>query len=226
MEIAELKVLPREAAGKSVARKLRAQGKVPGVLYGEKIDSTALVVDTRELMHLVHGEAGYNVIVSLSIEGSGAKHTAIIKEIQRDPMRNGYLHVDFQEIALDEEITGRIPIAIVGESPGVKEGGVLQHGVWEIEVRALPRSLPEHFEIDIGGLSIGEAVRVSDLTAPEGVVVTSPPDEVVVSVVAPTVYREEEVVEAVEEVEEPEVAGEAGEGKPKEKEEAPPGEES
>ncbi len=212
MEFAELKTVKREGKGKGVARKLRAAGQIPAVLYGRDIESVELTVDARELMQVIHSDAGTNVLLNLSIEGEKDSNTAMIKEIQRNPLRDGFFHVDFMTISMDREITTSVPVLVVGEPQGVKAGGVLQHGIWEVEVRALPRNLPENIAIDVTELDIGDAVRVSDLAVADDVEVLSPPDEIVVSVVPPTVVKEE-VAEEVEgeELAEGEVAAE-GEG--------------
>lgn len=205
MELVDLKVKLREEKGKSVSRKLRATGQIPAIFYGEKIKTVPLVVETKDFTAVVHTEAGANVLLNLKIEGLGKNETAIIKDIQRDPLKDSFLHVDFMKIALDEKITTTVPVTVVGESPGVKEGGVLQHGLWEIEVEALPADLPEKFEVDVSGLDIGDSLRVSDLLQPKGVEILSGVEETVVSVVPPTVVKEEEVVE--EELVEPELVG-------------------
>ncbi len=189
MKIIELKARRRDT-GKGAARKLRTVGEIPAVLYGEGIESCPLAVDVRDFIHLIRSE-GLNVIVKLKVEGDRGGCTAIIKEIQRDPLKDFYLHVDFQKIAMDEKISTMVPITIVGEAPGVKEGGVLQHGLWEAEVEALPKDLPDCIEVDVSALGIGDAVRVSDLPKPEGVEILTSPDEVLVSIVPPTAIVEE-----------------------------------
>ncbi|MDI6822578.1 MAG: 50S ribosomal protein L25 [Actinomycetota bacterium] len=214
MKIIELKARRRDT-GKGASRKLRTVGEIPAVLYGEGIESYPLAVDVRDFIHLIRSE-GLNVIVKLKVEGDRGDPsrpprrvgvdrkdcTAIIKEIQRDPLKDFYLHIDFQKIAMDEKISTMVPITIVGEAPGVKEGGVLQHGLWEVEVEALPKDLPDCIEVDVSALGIGDAVRVSDLPKPEGVEILTSPDEVLVSIVPPTaivkeVAEEEEVEEEV-----------------------------
>lgn len=204
MKLTDLKARIREDKGKSAAKRLRAAGQIPAVLYGEKIKTVPLVVEAKDFTAVVRTEAGANVLLNLKIEG-GKNETAIIKEMQRNPLKDSFLHVDFMKIALDEKITTTVPVTVVGESPGVKEGGVLQHGLWEIEVEALPTDLPENFEVDVSELGIGDSLRVSNLPRPKEVEVLSGAEETVVSVVPPTVVKEEEVVE--EEIAEPELVG-------------------
>ena len=215
MEIAELKVKSREEKGKSASRRLRAAGFVPAVLYGEKLETASLAISLKDFANLLKTEAGTNIIVKLEIEGQSKSQTAIIKEIQKHSTKDYYLHVDFLKIAMDEAIEAQVPVTVVGDSPGVKEGGVLQHGLWEIQVKALPKDLPDHFEVDISKLAIGEAVRVADLPLLEGVEVLTGDEETVVSVVPPTELKEEELV--TEEAE-PELVGEKREEEEKEAE--------
>lgn len=223
MKIVPLKVKYREETGRSVVKRLRHEGQLPAVVYGKKIDTLPLLVDLKEFKSVLRTEAGLNVILSLEIEGLAKKRseTAIIQEIQRDPIKDNYLHVDFQKIAMDEKIQAAIPIVVTGESPGVNAGGVLQHGLWEVQVECLPADLPEHFEIDVSSLEIGGSVKVGDLPESDKVELVTALDEVLVSVVPPT--KVEIPVEVVEEVAEPELVGaEAGEeAKEEEVEEKP-----
>lgn len=216
MEVIEMKVEKRDV-GKTVARRMRTSGKIPAIFYGHGMDPLSLSVDSKTLRTVIHREAGTNVILKLSIEGERGGQTAIIKEIQRHPMKDSFLHVDFLKIAMDEKIQAKVPVNVVGESVGVREGGVLQHGLWEVEVEALPKDLPENLEVNVTELQIGDTIRVADLTVAEDVDVLTDLEETVVSIVPPTELREEELV--AEEAAEPEVVGaekaeeETGEGK-------------
>jgi large subunit ribosomal protein L25 len=204
MEIVEMKAEKRDI-GKRVVKKMRTGGKIPAIFYGRGVEPLALSVDAKTFRTVIHGEAGTNVILKLNVEGKREGQTAIIKEIQRNPVKDSFLHVDFLKIAMDEKIQAQIPVNVIGEAVGVKEGGVLQHGLWEVEVEALPKDLPEHIEMDVADLQIGDTVRIADLTVPEGVEILSDPEETVVSVVPPTELKEEELV--AEEVAEPEIVG-------------------
>lgn len=223
MAFTNLKAKYREKTGKNAARKLRAGGEVPAVLYGEGLDSIPLTIREREFKEATHTEAGMHTIVNLEIDGleKARSETAIIKEVQRHPLRDFYLHVDFFKIALDKKIETAVPVLIVGESPGVKTGGVLQHGLWEVDVECLPGNIPEHFTVDVGKLEIGGTVKVADLAVPEGIELLTSLEEIVVHVVPPTVFKEEAVVA---EVPEPEVVGEAKEKEEKEKQPTSEGE--
>jgi large subunit ribosomal protein L25 len=197
----QLQAQPREDAGKGVARKLRAAGRVPAVLYGHGKDARSLSVDAKDLFHLLHGAAGGNVLIDLVVDGK--KTMAMAREIQRDHVRGRYLHVDFLEVRRDEKVTVEVPIHLVGESAGVKAGGVLEHHLWDLRIECLPQDLPDAIEADISALLLNDTVRVSDLTIPDAVTVLTPSDEGVASVVPPQARE-------VAEVPEGEVAAEEG----------------
>ena len=187
----------REGTGKGVARKLRAAGRVPAVLYGAGVASTALSVDARDLYHLLHTGAGTNVLVDLEVDGE--THLALPRDVQRDHIRGRYVHVDFLAVRADEKITLDVPVHVVGESPGVQLGGVLEHHLWEIQVECLPSDVPDAIEADVSVLEeIGTSLKVADLVAPEGVTILTSPDESVVAVQQPQA-RVEEVAEVAEE---------------------------
>jgi large subunit ribosomal protein L25 len=188
----------RDGSGKGVARKLRAAGRVPAVLYGHGMDPLSLSVDSRELFHLFHTRAGTNVLVDLVVDGS--EHLAMPREIQRDHIKGRFVHVDFLVVRRDEKIHVSVPIRVVGESVGVKAGGVVEHHLWELQVECLPTDVPEAIEADISDLEIGSGLRVSDLKVPHGATILTDPDESVVAVQQPqmAVEEEEEAAEAVE----------------------------
>lgn len=198
----------REGTGKGAARKLRAAGRVPAILYGHGMDPLALSVDSRELFHLLHTGAGANVLVDLVVDGT--EHLALPRDVQRDHIRGRFVHVDFLAVRRDEKIHVTIPLRIVGESPGVKAGGVLEHHLWELNVECLATDVPEAIDVDISGLEIGSGVRVSDLKVRSGVTILTSPEDSVVAVTQPqvAVEEEEEAAEAVE----GEVAEEEAEG--------------
>ena len=166
--MAEVKLVaePREGTGKGVARKLRAAGRVPGVLYGHGMDSTALSVDAKDLFHVLHTGAGTNVLVDLVVDGT--EHLIIPRDVQRDHIHGRFIHVDFLAVRRDEKLHLSIPVRIVGESVGVKAGGVVEHHLWELEVESLPGDVPEAIDADITALEIGMSLRVSDLVATQG----------------------------------------------------------
>jgi large subunit ribosomal protein L25 len=198
----------REGTGKGAARKLRAAGRVPAILYGHGMDPLALSVDSRELFHLLHTGAGANVLVDLVVDGT--EHLALPRDVQRDHIRGRFVHVDFLAVRRDEKIHVTIPLRIVGESPGVKAGGVLEHHLWELNCECLATDVPEAIDVDISGLEIGSGVRVSDLKVRSGVTILTNPEDSVVAVTQPQVAVEEE--EAAAEAVEGEAAEEEAEG--------------
>jgi large subunit ribosomal protein L25 len=194
----KLKAEERSDAGKGSARKLRAAGRVPGIVYGHG-DAVAIDVDARELYRLLHTDAGMNVLVDLKVGKD--EWLAMPRDVQRDNIRDSLIHVDFLRIARDEKITVDVPVHIVGDSHGVREGGVVEHHLWNLQVECLPQDVPTTVEADITPLGIGESLKVAQLVTPEGCTILSPPEENVVSVVTPQVLRVEEEEAVAAEVE-------------------------
>jgi large subunit ribosomal protein L25 len=195
--MAELKLVAdkREGTGKGVARKLRAAGRVPAVLYGQGTEPVALSVDARDLLHVFHTGAGTNALVDLVVDGSN--HLAMAREVQRDHIRGRFVHVDFLAVSRDQRITVSVPVRLTGESAGVKAGGVLEHHLWELQVECLPADVPEAIEAEVAELEIGSSLRVEDLVAPQGATILTSPDELVVAVTQPQARVElEEAVPA------------------------------
>jgi large subunit ribosomal protein L25 len=206
-----LKAEIRGATGKESAHKVRASGRVPAVVYGQGTEPIHVSVDGRELFHLLHTDAGMNVLVDLKV---GAETMLIMpREVQRDHIRNRFVHVDFLRIARDEKIGVEVPIQLVGASPGVREGGVIEHHLWNLQIECLPQDVPTHIDADISGLAIGDSIKVAELTIHNTITVLSPADETILSVVPPQVLRVEEAA--------PEAAAEGEEGAPAEGGEAP-----
>ncbi|MBU0477703.1 50S ribosomal protein L25/general stress protein Ctc [bacterium] len=204
---------------------LRKQGYIPGVLYGHGIKTLNIAVEQKKFEQMVKKMHGENVLISLSIDsdGSSKQETVMVREIQYHPVSDGLLHIDFYKILLHEKITTRISIILTGEAPGVKEGGVLDHSMRDMEIRCLPDKIPGHLEVDVSQLRIGSSIHIRDMKIPEDVEVLADPDQAVVSIVPPTIIKEEEVsVEEEPEVIEgkkEEVEAEASEGERKEKKE-------
>nr|AGF93495.1 ribosomal protein L25 [uncultured organism] len=208
MERYELEVETREGTGKGVSRRLRRNGKIPGIVYGKSIDSTPLIVDPTEL----YDKLNKNAIIDLKITDEDEEEVVMIKDYQRDVIKDNIIHVDFQQIFMDEEISVTVPINIVGDAIGVQEGGVLQELMREVEIEALPEDIPRELDLDISELEVGDSLQVSDIEAPEDIKITSSFDNVIVTVVPPSEEIEEEVEEELEEeFIEPEVIGEEGE---------------
>lgn len=206
MAISSLNGEQRTGVGKSVAKKLRADGRIPAVYYGRGETPISLVVNAKEVETLLHGGSGANVIVDLLVAGAAAAdRKAIIREIQRDPVQGNILHFDLQHISLTERITVEVPIELVGVPTGVKDGGgILEHLLREVEVECLPTDIPTHLEVDVSALNIGDTLHVSDIKA-ERVTILTDADRGIAAVVPPTVL--EEVKPAEEVAAEPELVG-------------------
>jgi large subunit ribosomal protein L25 len=209
----ELKLVAerREGTGTGVARKLRAAGRVPAVVYGQGMQAAPVSVDAKDLYHVLHA-GGANVLLDLIVDGKGV--LALARDVQRDHIHGRFVHVDFLAVSRTEKITIQVPVRVVGESVGVKAGGVLEHHLWEIEAECLPSDVPEAIDADIAELEVGDSLKVADLAAPEGVTFLSQEDELVLAVVPPQAREVAEV--AVEEIE-----GEAAEAAAEAPTEAP-----
>jgi len=205
----KLEVQQREERGSRSVRRLRARGLVPGVLYG-KGHSRAILVPERELRTAVTGPSGLHAILDVVIEGQTTVHPSVLADMQRDPIRGTVSHIDLREVRLDQPIQATVVVHLVGEPVGVKNaGGVLAHVTRELRVEALPMEIPEHVDADISALEIGDALRLEDLPAMDGVrFLDDPHDTVIANVSAPRAIVEPEV----EGEEEEGVEGEAPEG--------------
>lgn len=217
-EQVELSVSVRTEVGKTASRRLRASGKIPGVVYGRGHEAIPVAVEEALFASAVPETHWFSRLINLRIEGAkkrDAQPTVMIKEVQRDLVGRRLLSVDFRRVSLAEAVQTQVRVVVVGESPGIKRGGILEHLTHEVTVECLPTEVPDHLEVDVSAADIGDSLRVRDVRLPEGVKMASPEDEVLVVVapparveeVAPTPAEEERAV--VEEVEEPEVIGEA-----------------
>ncbi len=202
----KLKAERRDGAGKGVARKVRAAGRIPAVVYGHGAPPVHVSVDSKDLFHVLHTDAGANVLIDLWIDAD--RVLAMPREIQRDHIRGRFLHVDFLRIARDEKIAVEVPIHLVGESHGVKEGGVIEHHLWTLHVECFPQDVPSAIEANIAALGINDSLRVSELTVSDRLTVLTSLEETVVSIVTPQILKVEEVApeEAAEEAAEGEAA--------------------
>jgi large subunit ribosomal protein L25 len=198
----DLQAEERNERGKNAARRLRASGMTPAVLYGEGNEaggSTALAIPTKIVDYTLH-HFGDNALYNIAIDGSTS--TARVVDAQRDPVSGLLVHVDFAPVNMAERIEVTVPLHVTGDAPGVEEGGVLQQVAYEIQVESLPGDIPQGVTLDVSGLGMNENLTLGDLTLPEGVTLLSEPEEVAVTVTAPTEISEEEM-EAAGIVEEP-----------------------
>ena len=166
-------------AGSRPTNRLRAAGKIPGVIYGHGIDPISVAVDARELRHALNTEAGANVLLSLEVDGGS--HLAMAKALQRHPVRNTVVHVDFLVVSRDEVVTAEVPISLVGEAKEVHNAdGVVDQQLFSITVHATPTAIPNVIEVDISGLTVGDAIRVGDLRLPDKVSTDLDPEDTIV----------------------------------------------
>lgn len=209
----------REHLGKNENRRLRAGGRIPGVVYGQGITPMAISVDPRDIYRILHSDAGRNTIFKLDV--AGTSRDVLIRDMQLDPLRDTLVHADFQAIAMDQTMAFDVPVEPIGTAKGVKTGGGLLEVVLRtIQVECLPGDVPQHIAVDVNDLDIGGTVRISQLQVDtEKVKILNDPDLVVLSVVLPAAEKVEEVVAPVEEAAtaEPEVIKK---GKAEEEEEA------
>jgi large subunit ribosomal protein L25 len=213
-ERVKLEVMEREQRGTLPSRRLRRQGLIPGVLYGNGKPAHAICIPERELRRVLTGSAGTHAILDVVLEGKKTVHPSILKEFQRDRVRDKLIHVDLQEVRLDRPIQATVSVQLVGEAQGSKEGGVLSQVNREVTVEALPMEVPEHLDLDVSGMAIGDTLRVADLRVPDGVTLVDDPESVLATVTMPTRVEEpeEELEEGEEGAEVPE--GEEPEGGP------------
>lgn len=198
----KLNVVRREGTGKGIARRTRAEGRVPGIVYGKGMEPVAVSVDRREFVTALQTDAGLNALLNLTLDGDTVPTLA--REIQRDPVRGTLLHVDFVKVDLKQEVEVTVPVHVIGESPGVAEGGVLEQPLHEVTVRCLPQEVPESIEADVSGLNIGDSLRVGDLSEAKSFHILNDPENAVISIMAPISEEELAAMEAG-------VAGEAAE---------------
>ncbi|MBM3301053.1 MAG: 50S ribosomal protein L25 [Deltaproteobacteria bacterium] len=201
----------RESSGKGAANKLRRSQQIPAILYGPNTTPLMLTVRHLDLRAALKAATGENVILGLQIDkGNGSEtKTVMVKELQEDPIKPIYYHVDFYEISMDKELEFDIPIHLVNTPVGVTNGGILQHVKREVNVSCLPRNLVDFFEIDVSRLEIGDSVHIKDIVFPPGIQSNEEEDMTVAVVNAPSI-----VAEKVEEVPEEEMAAAAEEGAP------------
>jgi large subunit ribosomal protein L25 len=205
-ERVKLVVQNRAILGSAESRRLRRQGLIPGVLYG-KDSPVAITIPERDLRNALTGAGGLNAVLDVVVEG-GATHSSVLKEYQLDKVRGTVTHVDLQEVRLDQPIHATVPLHVIGESVGTKEGGVLNQMLTELNVEALRMEVPASLDFDVSDLRLGDSAHLSQVVLPDGVTLLDDGDIVFVAVTQPT--REVEPEEGAEGEEG--VEGEAAEG--------------
>jgi large subunit ribosomal protein L25 len=193
MKSVSLKAFPRTLAKRSRVKKLRASGRVPAVIYGRNTQPQNLEVASQEIEDLIYHSVSETILVDLAIEGElGARRLALVQEVQHHPLSGKVLHVDFHQVATDEKVTVTVPVETTGEAVGVKTGGgVLEHVLFKIKVRALPADLPEVITVDVTPLEIGQSIHLGEIPLPRGVEVVGDKKIPVISVAAPITEAQE-----------------------------------
>ncbi len=202
-----LTVEKREVIGKGPAKKLRSAGKIPAVIYGQGEKSVPLTIDEKAFHAILHSHHGENVIFEIQIPGRKTGLKAILREVQHEPVTGEILHIDFQHISMTKKITVQVPIALIGSPEGVRnKGGILEHILHEVEVECLPGDIPEHIEVDVAALDVGDSIHVSDIPVTKVKILTDP-ERSVATVVPPTIIKAPVEKEELEEelIEEPEL---------------------
>lgn len=220
MEKIALTAEVREKTGKGVARSLRRSAKIPAVLYGHG-KSLPIAVGSKDVAKVLSMEGGTHALINLTLKGAveNAERLALIKDYQVDPIKGSVLHLDLQEVAMDEKVRVSVAIHLTGSAIGVKEGGILEVAHRELEIECLPSQIPDFINVDISALKVNDAIHVRDIKAPDGVDILDDPDTTVVTVQPPiSTAKLEQMLTAAPTVEtgEPELVK-----KPKKEAEAP-----
>jgi large subunit ribosomal protein L25 len=192
-----MKSVPLNATVRSIGRRngsrqLRASGRIPAVIYGNKTEPQSLEINSREIGDLIHHSVSENILIDLSIKDDARpKRLALVQEIQHHPLNGKVLHVDFHEVSETEKVTIMVPVETSGDAVGVKiGGGVLEHVLFKVKVRALPQHLPEQVVIDVSSLELNKTIHLGEIKAPEGVEILGDKNIPVVSVAAPRTETE------------------------------------
>jgi large subunit ribosomal protein L25 len=193
------------AVGKSSARKIRREGKVPAIVYGQGTDPEPVAVPSRDLQHILGGAGGANTLINLDL--SGRSELVLARQVVRHPVRHNLVHLDFIRVRRDQAVSAEVPIHLVGEAQGHKDGGLLEQDTFTLSIEAKPGDLPAGIEADVSALGIGDQLTVADLKLPAGVATTQDPGDLVAHVSAPKGLDLPEEGEAAEGEE-----GEEGEG--------------
>ena len=223
MEQVELTIAKREDIKKQRCRASRAEGFLPGVVYGRHSEPIPIQMRLGEFSRAISTPAGKNIIFNLKLGEAGPDDTivALMAEYQKDPMGKKFIHVDFKRISLTEKVRAKVPVILVGDCAGARLGGIIDHVLWELEIEALPTDIPNQIVVDIAHLGMDEAIHVRDITLPDSVLMIANPEDAIVLVHSPRAVEEPAPVEgalaaAPEVAKEPEVIAK---GKKEEEEE-------
>lgn len=197
MKSVPLTAYARNASGRNAVKRLRSGGRVPTVIYGTKRAAQTLELDERDLDKVMSHSASENILVDLAVDGdAGATRLALVQDVQHDPLTGKVLHVDFHEVDPNEKVTITVPLETVGLPIGVKNGGVLEHVLFKIKVRALPADLPLVLEVDVTNLDLGKVIHLGEIPVPAGVEVIGDKKVPVIAVAEPRSEAEEAAAEA------------------------------
>ena len=192
MKSVALKAYPRSQVRGGQVKQLRSKGRVPATIYGRQTKPLNLEVSSEEFSDLLHNSASENVLVDLTVDADAkAKRLALVQEIQHHPLSGKILHVDFHEVSESEKVTVQVPLETTGEAAGVKNGGgTLEHILFKLRVRCLPKDLPEQILVDVSALEIGKSIHLGEIKAPEGVEILGDKHLSAISVSAPRAEEE------------------------------------
>lgn len=194
MQQTQMKIETRTSTGKGISRRLRAAGRIPGIVYGRGVEPVAISLEPKALSTAIAGEGGINNLITLEGGGDLDKVVVIVAEIQRDVLKRTPEHVDLHRVNMTEKIRVTVPVSLVGTAAGVKEGGLLDFAHHSLHVECLPGQIPEHIEINIADLKIGHAIHINEISFPDGVKCVDNPKTPVVGVLGKV--KEEAVAEA------------------------------
>ena len=186
MEKITLTAQVREKAGKGVARELRRNARIPAVLYSHG-KSMPISMGTKEVATILNTEGGKHALLTLTLEGTkeAAERMALIKDYELDPITNKLMHIDLMEVAMDEKVKVHVAVHLTGNCIGVKEGGILQYGLHQVEIECFPQQIPSHFDVNIAAVRVNESLHVQDIQTPEGVKILNDADATIMTVQAP-----------------------------------------
>ncbi len=177
--------------GSAATRRLRGEGKIPGVVYGHGIDPVSVAVVAREFQIAMSGDGGLNTVLTLDVDGT--KHLTLARDVQHHPVRNVVTHVDFLVVDADQQVGAEVPVSLVGEATEVTgRGGIVDQLVFSVQVKAKPGAIPSTMELDITSLTIGASLHVSDITVPDGVELETEGTVLAATGLAPRVKGEDE----------------------------------